>query len=65
MFAGSHEATQNLAVLYSIIGTCEKHNINAYKYLYWILKKVAINKITPNAIDWLPHRIDHQLWEED
>ena len=64
MFAGSHEAAQNLAVLYSVIGTCEKHNINAYKYLHWVLKKVAANKITPKAIDWLPHRIDPKLLEE-
>ena len=51
MFAGSHDAAQNLAVLYSIIGTCEKNNINAYKYLHWILRKIATNKITPQAVE--------------
>jgi len=52
MFAGSpgsHNAAQNLAVLYSIVGTCLKCNVNVYKYLHWILKKVAANKITPQA----------------
>jgi len=58
MFAGSHKAAQNLAVLYSIVGTCLKCNINVYKYLYWILKKVAANKITEESKEWLPHRID-------
>ena len=30
LFAGSHEAAQNLAVLYSIVGSYEKNNINPY-----------------------------------
>ena len=61
MFAGSHDAAQNLAVLYSIVGTCLKHNINVYKYLHWVLKKVATNKVTPDALNWLPHRIDPEI----
>jgi len=61
LFAGSHQAAQNLAVLYSIVGTCLKNNINAYQYLHWILKKVAGNKITPEAVEWLPHRIDPEV----
>jgi len=58
LFAGSHDAAQNLAILYSIVGTCLKHNINVFTYLHWILKKVATNKITSQAVDWLPHRVD-------
>ena len=61
MFAGSHDAAQNLAVLYSIIGTCEKNNINAHQYLHWLLRKVATCKITPQALNWLPHHIDPQI----
>jgi len=61
MFAGSHDAAQNLAVLYSIVGTCEKNNINAHQYLCWALRKVATTKITPQAVNWLPHRIDPQI----
>jgi transposase len=61
MFAGSDEGAQHLAVLYSIIGTCLKNNINAYTYLHWLLKKVATNKITPQAVLWLPHRIDPEI----
>jgi transposase len=64
MFAGSHDAAQNLAVLYSLIGTCEKNGVNAYQYIYWALKKVAANKVTPDAVDWLPHRIDHKTLGE-
>ena len=58
LFAGSDETAQHLAMLYSIIGTCLKNKINAYTYLHWLLKKVATQKITPDARDWLPHRID-------
>ena len=58
LFAGSNDAAQNLAILYSIVGTCEKNNINVYQYLNWLLPKIAQEKITPDAVNWLPHRID-------
>ena len=61
VFAGSHDAAQNLAVLYSISSTCEKNNIIAYQYLHRILRKVVTSKITPQVINWLPHRIDPQI----
>ncbi len=61
MFAGSDEGAQHLAVLYSIVGTCLKNNINVYSYLHWLLKKVAAHKVTPEAVDWLPHRIDSEV----
>lgn len=61
MFAGSHDAAQNLAVLYSLIGTCEKNGINAFDYIHWALQKVAANKVTPEAVEWLPHRIDPEV----
>jgi len=61
LFAGSDEAAQNLACLYSIIGTANKHGFNVHKYLTWLLRKVASEKITPDAIQWLPHRIEPEL----
>ncbi len=64
MFAGSDVGAQNLAILYSIIGTCLQHQLNAQNYLHWLLKNVATHKITPQAIDWLPHRIDPQILEK-
>lgn len=63
LFAGSDLAAQNLAVLYSLVNTCIKNNINVSTYLHWLLKKVAANKVTPQAIDWLPHRIDPKILE--
>jgi len=63
LFAGSHDAAQNLAILYSLMGSCEKNNINPFKYFNWVLKKVAAEKVTPQAVEWLPHRIDPKMLE--
>lgn len=61
LFAAAHRTAKNLAVLYSIVGTCEKNDINPRKYIHWLLKKVAANKITNEAIQWLPHNIDPKI----
>jgi len=61
LFAGSDEAAQNLACLYSIIGTASKHGFNVHKYLTWLLRKIATEKITPDAVQWLPHRMKPEL----
>jgi len=61
LFAGSDEGAQVLACLYSIVGTANKHGFNVQKYLTWLLRKVAANKITPDTIKWLPHRMDEEL----
>lgn len=61
LFAGSDEAAQNLACLYSIIGTCNMHGVNAHRYLAWLLRQVATQKVTAEALSWLPHRMDKEL----
>ena len=60
LFAGSDDAAQNLACLYSIIGTADKYGLNVHRYLTWLLRKVATNKVTSDALQWLPHRMDEQ-----
>ena len=64
MFAGSDVGAQKLEILYSIIGNCLQHQFSAQNYLHWLLKKAAAHKITPQAIDCLPHRIDPQILEK-
>lgn len=64
LFAGSHQAAQNLACLYSIIGTCQINKLNSKAYIEWLLKKIATNKIEHNAIDWLPHRLNDVLRQQ-
>lgn len=40
LFAGSHEAAQRAAMIYSLLGTCKKNDINPYEWL-----KDALNRI--------------------
>lgn len=55
LFAGSHEAAQRSAMLYSLLGTCKLHDINPFTWLKETLDKIArqpINRIG----DLLPHK---------
>jgi transposase len=38
LFAGSHEAAQNAAIIYSLLATCKLHDINPYHWLKSVLK---------------------------
>ena len=49
LFAGSHEAAQRSAMLYSLLGTCKLHQVEPYAWLRDVLQIIAdhpINKIT-------------------
>lgn len=37
LFAGSHDAAQNAAIIYSLLATCKLHNVNAYDWLKYVL----------------------------
>jgi transposase len=57
LFAGSHEAAQRSAMLYSLLGTCKMHNIEPYHWLKSVLEKIAdhpVNRIQ----ELLPHRFN-------
>lgn len=48
LFAGSHNAAQESAMIYSLLGTCKLHNINPWEWLKDILTRLPdhpINKI--------------------
>jgi transposase len=48
LFAGSHQAAQNIAMLYSLLGTCKLNNINPHQWLTDVLNRIHnhdINKI--------------------
>lgn len=55
LFAGSHEAAQRSAMLYSLLGTCKMHGIEPYQWLCSTLEKIAshpinrINEMLPQA----------------
>ena len=37
MFAGSHDAAQNAAIIYSLFATCKLHDVNAYDWLKFVI----------------------------
>jgi transposase len=44
MFAGSHEAAQRIAMMYSFFGTCAMNNINPNKWMKYVLENIASHK---------------------
>ena len=55
MFAGSHKAAERLALIYSLMATCNQNGINPYEYLKDVLGKInswPINRIH----ELLPHK---------
>lgn len=49
LFAGSHEAAQRSAMLYSLMGTCKLNDINPFIYFKNVLERIAmhpVNKIS-------------------
>jgi transposase len=45
LFAGSHEAAQRSAMLYSLLGTCKLHDINPFVWLKDVLQKLPLHPI--------------------
>ena len=61
LFAGHDEAAQNLAILYSLVATCELHGANPDRYLADMLIRVQshpnsqIAELMPQRwVDWYP-----------
>jgi len=49
LFAGSHEAAQRAAMIYSLLATCRMHNINPYTWLKDVLQRMPsydVKKLT-------------------
>ena len=44
LFAGSHEAAQRAAMLYSLLATCKKNDIEPYQWLKDVLTKIPDTK---------------------
>ena len=55
LFVGSKEAGEDLAVIYTLVASCEKHGINPVAYLSDVL--VRVQKHPASRIEeLLPHR---------
>jgi transposase len=53
LFAGSHEAAQRAAMVYSLFATCRLHNINPYEWLKDVLERIHLYT-TSNIAELLP-----------
>ena len=53
LFAGSHEAAQRAAMMYSFFNTCRLHKINPYEWLKDVLEKMHLYK-SSNLHELLP-----------
>jgi transposase len=60
LFAGSHEAAQRSAMLYSLFGTCKLHGINPYRWMKNVLERIATTPIN-QVYQLLPHHRDANL----
>lgn len=59
MFAGTHQAAQNAAMIYSLFATCNKHQVNPQHWLLDVLRKLNDPDYEGKFSDLLPHR-----WKE-
>lgn len=46
LFAGSHRAAQNAAMIYSFFATCKKHNVEPYQWLHRVLQIIQDYKVS-------------------
>jgi transposase len=53
LFAGSHDAAQRSAMVYSLFATCRLHNINPYEWLRDVLERMHLYTTT-NIANLLP-----------
>ena len=44
LFAGSHQAAQNIAIFYTFFATCKANDINPYKWLSDVLNRIPEHK---------------------
>ena len=55
LFVGSEDAGHDLAVLYTLVASCEKHGVNPIDYVTDVLTRVHSHPAR-DVLDLLPHR---------
>ncbi len=56
LFAGSHAAAQNAAMLYSFLGSCQRNNVQPHQWLADVLEKLNDPEYEGKFSDLLPNR---------
>jgi transposase len=62
LFAGNHDAAENIAMFYSFFGTCKKNDIDPQKWLTHVIKNINDTKAS-QLKELLPQFIDKKLLE--
>ena len=60
LFAGNHEAAENIAMFYSFFGTCKKNEIDPQKWLTYVINNINDTKAS-QLKELLPQFIDKAL----
>ncbi len=51
LFAGSHQAAQHAAIIYSFLATCKRNDVDPYTWLFDVLKRIKEHSV--NRLDEL------------
>ena len=60
LFAGNHDAAENIAMFYSFFGTCKKNDIDPQKWLTYVINNINDTKAS-QLKELLPQFIDKNL----
>ncbi|PZX10347.1 transposase IS66-like protein, partial [Breznakibacter xylanolyticus] len=60
LFAGSHDAAENIAMFYSFFGTCKKHDIDPLRWLKFVMDNIQATPVK-NFKELLPQFINRDL----
>lgn len=60
LFAGSHEAAQKMAMIYSLLGTCKLHGVNPHEWLTKVFEELP-NRNVNNIEDLLPQNFKSNM----
>ena len=60
LFAGNHEAAENIAMFYSFFGTCKKNDVDPQKWLTYVINNINDTKAS-QLKELLPQFIDKTL----
>jgi len=58
LFCGNHDAAENAAIMYSLLGTCKAHDVNPREWLTDVLNRIPEynNNYSLDLADLLPHK---------
>ncbi len=63
LFAGSHDAAQRAAVVYSLLGTCKLHGVNPQQWLTDVFQRIPTHP-AKRVTELLPHHWQ-KAWKAD